>query len=220
MWSSRFIVIILLTLTCSKIFSQDSILIIQKPTNLKRGIYFTYEAFCKNAPNISDSFSIEKDYRTDENDNIKSDSTFKGYILKLVDSTKKVKKVFGVFYEKEFYLCTYKGSLLFPQKKYTPVDYIGNFPFMDSYSKKVTGLFGYSLTTLAISALDQAISKNKHMLFYVNKDGDISEATNTSIWFFLKKDKEILKEYEAEKVFNIETFKKYLIKMNDKHTTF
>ena len=81
MWSSRFVIITLLVLTCCKTFSQDSTLIVQKPTNLKRGIYFTYEAFCKNVPNISDSFSIEKDYRTDEDDNIKSDSTFKGYIL-------------------------------------------------------------------------------------------------------------------------------------------
>ena len=91
---------------------------------------------------------------------------------------------------------------------------------MDSYSKKVTGIIGFDIPTLVISALDQAISKNKRMLFYVNKDGDISEATNTSIWFFLKKDKELLKEYDSEKVFNIETFKKYLIKMNNKYSTF
>lgn len=216
MWSSRFLIIALLILNCYKTFSQDSTLIVQKPTNLKRGIYYTYESFCKNAPNISDSFSIEKDYSIYVDDNIKSDSTFKGYILKLIDSTKKVKKVFGIYDGKDLFLDTKRGLVIRFTKHFTPVDYIGKFPFIEINGKKPWTILGAGL----YAVFDEIISKKKRILLYINKDGDFSEATNTSIWFFLKKDKEILKEYEAEKVFNIDTFKKYLIKMNDKYTTF
>ncbi|MFY7963682.1 MAG: hypothetical protein ACOVO1_02190 [Chitinophagaceae bacterium] len=203
-------------INCSNIFSQDSTFLIKKNTSLKRGIYFTYESFCKNQPNISDSFSIEKNYKTDLDDNIKSDSSFKGYVLKLTDSTKKIKKVFGIYDGENLYIDIKRGLVIRFTKQYTPFDYIGKFPFIEISSKKPWTIWGLGIEAV----IDDAISNKKPVMLYINKDGELSEATNASIWFFLKKDKEILKEYEAEKVFNINTFRKYLIKMNEKYASF
>jgi hypothetical protein len=198
------------------LFSQDTLTPLRTLQNLKRGIYFTYDEFAKNIPSISDSFTVIKDLKISTYEDGTSDSTFNGYTFKFFDSTKKVKKVFGFFDGERFFIDPKRGIVLRTKKHFTPVDYIGKYPFIELNSKKPI-----TLLTLGWGVLvDDIISKKKKVLLYINKDGELSEATPASIWFFLKKDKDFLKEYDLEKKANIEVYKKYLIKMNEKYSPF
>ena len=55
------------------------------------------------------------------------------------------------------------------------------------------------------------------MIFYFNKNGEFLEATPQAIGFLLRKDKDFLKEYNAEKKVNNIVYKKYLLKMNERY---
>jgi hypothetical protein len=190
-------------------FSQDSLTPQKTLLNLKRGIYFTYDEFTKNTPSFTDSFIVVKE-------EMNSDSTFDGYTLKLLDSTKKLKKVFGFFNGEHFFIDTKRGLVLRSKKYFNPVDYVGIFPFIEVNAKQPVSILSLGLATL----VDDFISNKQKILLYINKDGELSEATSASIWFFLKKDKELLKEYDLEKKANKEVYKKYLIKMNEKYSPF
>ena len=209
-------VLLFLFFTSTFLFSQDSLTPAKTLQNLNRGIYFTYDDFVKNIPSITDSFIVVKDYYINTNEGSIIDSTFNGYTFKLLDSTKKAKKVFGFFDGERFFIDTKRGIVLRSQKYFTPVDYIGKYSFIELNSKKPVTLLSLGWGVL----VDDIISKKKKVLLYINKDGELSEATAASIWFFLKKDKDFLKEYDLEKKSNIEIYKKYLIKMNEKYSPF
>jgi hypothetical protein len=67
-----------------------------------------------------------------------SDTTFKGHFIRLINSDKKIRKVFGFYDGEDFFIDIRRGVVFRDEKYFTKVDYTGAFPFIELDFKKPT----------------------------------------------------------------------------------
>jgi hypothetical protein len=105
----------------------------------------------------------------------------------------------------------FSESLLEYLKKprYVAVDHIGRYAFVTVDMKR--------LYLSGLGVVDALISNPKSEIWYFDKKGTFRQATGQAIFFLLKKDKDFLKEFNAERNVTNEVLKKYLIKMNERY---
>ena len=181
---------------------------------LKPGIYQFWEEFINNVPFIKQPFTVITNYHITE----EKDSLVKNYNYKFLDSTIKHKKAFGFFDGKNIYVedvLTRHVINIGHKQQFLKIDYIGRFPFMILNRKTV--LIGGDPVTAIAGAVDALITRPKEEIWYFNKKGGFLQATPQAIGYLLINDKDLRKEYIAEKKFNNEIFLKYLLKMNERY---
>lgn len=130
-----------------------------------------------------------------------------GVTYKFLDSSKKLKNVYGFFDGNNMYWGDRKRG-------YFKFDYIGRFSFATTNGFRNPPLLGkYSVS----SVINRAIAKPHDMVFYFNKNQKWLEATGQSISWLLKNDKDFIDDFNAEKKYSNEVFKKYFVKMNERY---
>jgi len=204
-------------------FSQDT----ARSVVLKFGIYESYDDVLKNSPSFTLPFQVFPSYKTIVKDRIigdlptgesirdtlSIDTVLMGYYYLLPKGAVEPKKVFGFYDGRQLYIDVKRGIDVRSRRLFVPLDYIGRYSFVVTDAKKPVTYFNLGVGAL----LDQALSKKKETIFYFNKDGEFTQATAQAIGFLLRKDKDLYKEYNAEKKLNNQVFKKYLIKMNERY---
>lgn len=205
------------------LFGQDSI----PKTKLPIGIYVTEKEFVERKPSITKPFKIVPDIEIRfDKDNEKNDTIKNGLTYQFLDSTTKLEQaIFGVSDGTDMYVPNKEGL-----KKF---EYVGKFSFFTLVLYEQLGVHPLILltnpfslaTTLIVAASTTALSDavkpvsiaSKVMLIFYNKKGKSHEATGQAIGWLLKDDKDFLQEFNAEKKYNNEVFKKYLMKMNERY---
>lgn len=181
---------------------------------LKPGIYQFWEEFINNVPFIKDPFTVTTNYYITE----EKDSVIKNYNYKFLDSTIKHKKAFGFFDGKNMYvedILTRHFINIGNKQQFLKMNYIGRFPFIVINRKTV--FIGGEPITMVAGVIDALISQPKEEIWYFNKKGSFLQATTQAIGYLLIKDKDLRQEYIAEKKYNNQIYKKYLLKMNERY---
>lgn len=204
-------------------FSQDSSLSLTTK-KLKTGIYKEWEEFIHNTPSVTSPFYVVPNYRKNEEgedssvNNNGSDTLILNYHYEFLDSNIKQKRAVGFFDGTRMFV-----PVLFPEQflstfktpPFRPVDYIGRFPFIAIVRKPI-----YLVSdpiSLVIGLVDAVVSHPKEEIWYFNKKGKFILATPQAIAFLIQNDKDLAKEFSAEKEKTNAVFKKYLIKMNERY---
>ena len=76
-----------------------------------------------------------------------------------------------------------------------------------------------SLQTIGISLLDNLLSPSKKQFYYLRENGDATPATILSITWLLRREKDLAAAFNKEPKSNIETYKKYLLLINERYAT-
>ena len=211
----------ILTLCSSTVFSQNPIPQVTAGNKLKIGLYKEWNEFINNTPFITSAFVVIPKYQTNAKENNETDTssaneatdTLNDYGYRLSDTTIRQKRIFGFFDGNRMYVAKYlfSESLLEYLKKprYVAVDHIGRYAFVTVDMKR--------LYLSGLGVVDALISNPKSEIWYFDKKGTFRQATGQAIFFLLKKDKDFLKEFNAERNVTNEVLKKYLIKMNERY---
>ena len=182
---------------------------------LKRGIYKTKEELLKNSPSILNPFSFT--ILSDTSSNGAIDFYSKGYNFN--DSSKPINKVFGFCDGKYMYVRIYEYENLISPHKFYRLNQLGKFPFV-SIRKSVTHLLYLPLGLMPIVTIGLAAETALNPqtdVWYFNKKGTFRLATEQSIFFLLKDDKDLTKQMGAERYKNSNILIKYLKLMNERY---
>lgn len=208
-------------LTCALqiVHAQERIGLTQNLKNRKIGIYQYYDEFVQNHPGILKPFKVVYKVTVDKETH---DTLQKGLTYQFLDSSRTDREVWGLFDGEKVYFHVNRDL-------FSPVNYVGRYTFLllDDRDRAGFRFPFYSVLTatsvlelLAIPAEDalaKAISPIKKKLYYYNEKGKLIEATSQSIGWLIRKDKDLVKEMHDEKNLNINTFIKYLVKMNERY---
>ncbi|MCW3108232.1 MAG: hypothetical protein JWQ09_2738 [Segetibacter sp.] len=191
-------------------FGQDSLV---SNTTTKPRVFITMKEFHDVKPSKTYSLKmISKSYK----DSYIVDSVVGTYYCQLKDSVV-LKEGFAILDSSNLFLIfsNLKDTAIFIK-----VDYAGRYPFYAIRTKSISkGIYGPGLVGLVVSAADAALypQQPKEVIAFINRKGNLTDASPVSIGILLRKDKDFEKEYNSEKRLNNETFKKYLIKMNKRY---
>jgi hypothetical protein len=206
-------------------------------TNRKVGIYADYEEFLKNEPSITKSFIIMPIFYVDS---VKQDSIIIGLTYRFQDSSKLVKKVWGLYDGDKTY---YNLDYLF----LVPFSYTGKYSiYIQDTGKQVMTYNGKTFTSSLLSAYANYEPKGSNLLSlglglltgnpglivnsipssfklttftkryvsYINRKGELMSANDQDIAFFLRNEKDLSRAFEKEKESTVEVYIKYITKMN------
>jgi hypothetical protein len=190
------------------IFGQNSI----PKTKLPIGIYVKEKEFLERKPSITKAFKVvpytDTTFYVDIN---KYDTIKKGITYQFLDSTPKPKHTYGF----------YDGVNMYFDRGDSPFDFVGKFSFITYTVRPDRNRinFGMGLLGIAVSLANRTAVNPKQYsaIFYYNRKGELTEATTQAIYWLIKNEKDFLKEWHAEKNYDNEVFKKYLIKMNERY---
>lgn len=183
------------------------------------GVYANEREFLAREPSITKPFKIVPNIDISFNEtNAKMDTTETGITYQYLDSTQKHKNAFGFCDGTDIYL----GAKRFG---YDKMDFVGKYSFINTNYNYANGSFvplilaagPISLMSAAVLIGEVVKKPTKKYLFFINKSGKLHEATGQAIGWFLKDDKDLLDGFNAEKKYNNEVFKKYLMKMNERY---
>lgn len=169
------------------------------------GLYKTERSFFKRQPSETKQFSIDPVYVVSK----MKDSVVVGYKYNYLDSSFRKRNYYGVFDGRDFYL-RIKFDLL---KKF---DQLGKYPFITLMKGRDIPFYN-DLGYLAIGLADYLLAGVNEEIWYFNKKGTFLQATKQAMFFLLANDKDLLAQFEAEKTYNNNVFRKYLLKMNERY---
>jgi hypothetical protein len=223
-------------------FAQDSAYSKQKMTNRKVGIYADYEEFLKNEPSITKSFIIMPIFYIDS---VKKDSIIVGLTYRFQDSSKLIKKVWGLYDgEKTYYNLDYLFLVpfsytarysMFIQDTGTQVMTYNGSVFTTSllsayanYEPKGSNLLslGLGLLTGNPGLIVNSIPTNfsimptkikKKTVMYINRKGILMDATDETIGFFLRHERDLSQAFNKEKKSTADVYIQYIMAMNARY---
>lgn len=176
----------------------------QQPTQRQTGIYKTYQEFVDNKPSITKPFALMVDTSIDEE---RHDTVFRKPTYRYIEDKKRIKNVWG--------LCD--SSIVYRniEGRFVPVSYyIGKYPFIVFDEKN--RLEGGTIGTLGLSAIDVLMSPSRKQLIYFKENGDAITATDQSVAWLLRKEKDLVEAFNKEPKSNVEIFRKYLLLLNER----
>lgn len=173
----------------------------QKP-NLKTGVYKHYRSFENNKPSDEQDYKLIPFIRIN-----KLDKNYNDTLYRLTIKGEEERKAFGVYDGTSLYIST-EDSL------YRKMDYIGRYPFV-TISNKIHMDEGYVIVNKTPIWKEDREEVFTYIAF-VNRQGDLIAADFESVWSFLKGDNDLSKPFGKEKHVN-ETFKKYIVLMNERY---
>lgn len=194
------------------LFAQDTSKTIGYPQYLVSGIYRNEKEFIDNNPSIKVKAIVTPKYKT----NNKNDTTSITYEAKFFnanfnDSAKQMRNSFG--------FCDGKNRFIERDGAYYIIKGFGKYPyFYEDSPFAFTFIDGNPLimvTSILVSTTSNLITPK--VLVYYNKKGILRNATEQSIGFLLKQDKDLEKAFYKERPMNNNVFRKYLDKMNQRY---
>ncbi|MBC7587390.1 MAG: hypothetical protein H7178_03440 [Chitinophagaceae bacterium] len=170
------------------------------------GIYKTYEEFITNSPGVQKPLkmvnSFDIDPETKDTSQIKMTYEF-------LDSSKKIKKMWGLCDGKSVYMKVKRQGLI-------SISFIGKYSF--AIFDEVNNVeFNPLFNDVLISAVDALLSPKRKEIFYFNEKGNFMRATNQAIGWLIRKEIDLFAEFNGEKKFTLDTYRKYLEVMNKRH---
>lgn len=176
----------------------------QQPTQRQTGIYKTYQEFLDNKPSITKPFALMVDTSIDDE---RHDTVFRKPAYRYLDKKKRVKDVWG--------LCDSGVVYVNLNNAFAPMTYIGKYPFI-VFNEKNKYEGGAFLETQVLSAVDILLSPRRKQLIYFKEKGEAIIATDQSIAWLLRKEKDLVDAFNKEPKSNIEIFRKYLLLLNER----
>ncbi len=193
--------------------AQDSSSNLVGKLKLKAGIYKTEKEFLNNLPSITDSFT----YKTMKEFSTERDTVILSLGYRFVDNTVEVRHDYGFCDGKETFIkvkgYAKNGSI---NNTYFKVTRIGKYPFVGVVYYEKHKYYRGDLGLLAINSLNNTYGDDRVMLYYFDSNGRWL-VTQPQLLHLLKSDTDLYKEFNNEKEMNYHTFKKYLIKINERH---
>ena len=230
------IAIIILSLSC---YAQENQYQKQSLSDRKVGIYANYEEFLSNQPSITKAFKVVPIFYVSDN---KKDSMIVALTYKFLDSSKLIKKIWGLFDgEKTYY---HEDDLILIPFSYTGrysmvvsdtgtqiITYNGSQSasiFNGAYSAySVTKDVAFGIMGIGVSLIDNLLAKktsnNKPIkittkrVSYINRKGELMGASDQAIGFFLKNEKDLSKAFDEEKKPTADIYIKYIMAMNARY---
>jgi hypothetical protein len=199
-------VMTLLIVSCTSLYAQQ-------PTQRQTGIYKTYQEFLDNKPSITKPFALMVDTSIDFE---RHDTTFSSS-YRYIENKKRIKNVWGLCDSGVVYANTDDGLV--------PISYTGRYSFI-VFEEKNTMSVGIPLTSVAIPTavgftvlmgLDNLLSPSRKRLLYYNAKGEAIIASDQSIGWLLRKDKDLSVAFNNEVKTNIQVYRKYLLAMNERY---
>jgi hypothetical protein len=185
----------------------------QQPTQRQTGIYKTYQEFLDNKPSITKAFALMVDTCIDFE---RHDTTFSSF-YRYIENKKRIKNVWGLCDSGVVYADTEQGLV--------PISYTGRYPFI-VFEEKNTMTVGIPLASAAVPTaigftvlmgLDNLLSPSRKRLLYFNAKGEAIIASDQSIGWLLRKDKDLAEAFNHEVKTNIQVYRKYLLAMNERY---
>ncbi len=205
-------VLFLQLFACIYLLAQDTSRSIGYPQYLVSGIYRNEKEFIDNNPFIKASAIVTPKYKT----NSKNDTTNITYEAKFFnanfsDSAKQIRNSFG--------FCDGKNRFIEKDGAYYMIKNFGKYPYFYEDSPFAFTLINGNpfimVTSILVSTTSNLITPK--VLVYFNKKGILRNATEQSIGFLLKQDKDLEKAFYKERPMNNNVFLKYLDKMNQRY---
>jgi len=205
-------VIILISLFIS-VDAQDSTPNLSGKQKLKAGIYRTEKEFLNNAPSITDSFT----YKTVKEFSTERDTVILSLGYRFVDNTVEVRHDYGFCDGEETFIkvkgYAKNGSI---RNTYFKVTRIGKYPFVGVVYYEKYKYYRGDLSLLAINSLNNPYGDDRVLLYYFDSNGRWL-VTQPQLLHLLKSEPDLYNQFNNEKEMNYHTFKKYLIKINERH---
>jgi len=180
---------------------------------LKKGIYKTKEELLNNTPSILNPFSFTLFSVASKNGTINYYTI--GY--QFDDTSKPQKKVFGFCDGNDVYVRIIEYEKGFNEHKFYRLTHLGKFPFITLNHTTIALPFYNTMPMFALGVAAYTATSPQIEVWYFNKKGVFSKATEQAFYFLLKEDKDLYKEFGSENHYNSNVYIKYLLKMNERY---
>ena len=187
-----------------------------KPSSihLKAGIYQTEWQFIHNSPSILEPFSFKpfKAYSSYD------DTVWVTFGYHFDDLSEENRDVYGFSDGKETYIRLKEYEKVSDRHRtYFRVVRIGKYPFVSVlYNNKMNWSFTPEIGSLVMTGVNNLYADDKVRLYYFDMKGKWL-VTRKEILYLLKNEPDLLKEFKDEKELDNKTFKKYLLKLNERY---
>ncbi len=198
---AKFLLVLILNLVVGFVSAQTDTS--QHPINRKVGLYRNYQAFLDNKPFTEKAFKLVVKF--DEKDN-----KVTGRMFEFIDSTPPTSEAWGIFYRDTLYFKIGKHL-------YRPMYETGRYSFIIDNERLLIKKLSFTLTSMMTSKIDFLPSKYAFRVEYFNERGQDIIASDQTIGFLIRKEKDLWKQYNAEPKITSEVLVKYLKLMNKRY---
>lgn len=191
----------------------------------KRGIYLTKQEFVNNSPSVKDSFYIVPNTTPEKFKKKFKDSLVFGFDIRFADTTKRLDTFYYGFSDGNNMYLHFEKMTSYKAEGAGKFCYLILYCCVSEYSGSRTSFYfpsqpaaslGFSTAFLLLA---NSASKITRGFYFENRDGELIDLkTFDVLGRFLKKDRDLYKEFEDEPKYNLNVYKKYLDKMNARYS--
>lgn len=194
--------------------AQDSATNLKSTIHLKAGIYQTEWQFIHNSPSILEPFSFKpfKAYSSYD------DTVWVTFGYHFDDFSEEIRNVYGFCDGNETYIRLKEYEKVSDRHNtYFRVVRIGKYPFVTVlYNNKMNWSLTPELGSLVMTGVNNLYADDKTKIYYFDSKGRWL-VTKKEMLYILKSESDLLKDFKSEKELDNKTFKKYLIKLNERY---